>query len=225
MKHAQPLERQRAIEIIQQLRVATKNMVKPAAELITQEYGRNPYLVLVSCILSLRTKDSVSWPASRRLFSYAQNPEEMLRLPQDEIAKIIYPCGFYRQKAKSILSLSADLRDRFESTVPRSKEELMTLHGVGPKTANLVLSEGFEIPALCVDVHVHRISNRLGIIKTKTPLETEQALMALLPSEYWREFNALLVMWGQNICVPQSPWCSKCPVRSLCDRVGVTKSR
>lgn len=225
MKHPQLLEQQRAIEIIQKLRVATKNMVKPAAELITQEYGRNPYLILVSCILSLRTKDSVSWPASRRLFSYAQTPESMIQLTCEQIAKVIYPCGFYRQKAKNIILLSQDLIERFDSQVPADKEDLMTLQGVGPKTVNLVLAEGFGIPALCVDTHVHRISNRLGIVKTKTPQETETALKSLLPPEYWREFNGLLVMWGQNICVPQSPWCSKCPIRPLCDRVGVIKSR
>lgn len=225
MKHAQLLEQQRAIKIIETLREVTKNMVRPAADLITQEYGQNPYLVLVSCILSLRTKDSVSWPASRRLFSCAHTPEAMVQLSQENIAQQIYPCGFYRQKAKTILTLSATLLSRFNGHVPQTKEELMSFKGVGPKTANLVLAEGFGIPALCVDVHVHRISNRLGIIKTKTPQETEQALMALLPPEYWREFNGLLVMWGQNVCVPQSPKCSQCAVRPLCDRVGVVRSR
>lgn len=225
MKHTQQTQQQRAIEIIQRLRVATKNMVKPAAELLVQEYGRDPYLVLVSCILSLRTKDSVSWPASRRLFSYAKSPEAMLQLEPDEIEKIIYPCGFYRQKAHTILAISADIIDRFHGVVPSTKETLMTLQGVGPKTANLVLAEGFQIPALCVDVHVHRIANRLGIIQTQTPEETENALMKLLPSEHWRECNALLVMWGQNVCVPQSPWCSKCPIKLLCNRIGVYKSR
>lgn len=225
MKHMRLPEQQRAIEIIERLRVATKNMVLPAADLITQEYGQDPYLVLVSCILSLRTKDSVSWPASRRLFAYATSPYIMVTLSLATIEQAIYPSGFYRQKAKTILAISTDLIERFEGKVPSSKEELMTLHGVGLKTANLVLAEGFNIPALCVDVHVHRISNRLGLVATRTPEETEAALCDLLPKEYWREFNKLLVMWGQNVCVPQSPRCSACPVALVCKRIGVTRSR
>jgi endonuclease-3 len=225
MKHMRLPEQQRAIAIIERLRLATKNMVLPAADLITNEYGKDPYLVLVSCILSLRTKDSVSWPASRRLFTYAKTPYTMVNLSQATIQQAIYPSGFYRQKAKTILDISADLISRFGGTVPSTKEELMSFKGVGLKTANLVLAEGFDIPALCVDVHVHRISNRLGFVATRTPEETEAALRELLPKEYWREFNKLLVMWGQNICLPQSPRCSSCSVAPLCNRVGVVLSR
>lgn len=225
MKHMRLPEQQRAIAIIERLRVATKNMVLPAADLITNEYGKDPYLVLVSCILSLRTKDNVSWPASRRLFTCAQSPYTMVNLSQATIEQAIYPSGFYRQKAKTILDISADLISRFGGAVPSTKEELMSFKGVGLKTANLVLAEGFDIPALCVDVHVHRISNRLGLVATRTPEETEVALRELLPKKYWREFNKLLVMWGQNICVPQSPRCSICPVAPLCKRVGVVRSR
>jgi endonuclease-3 len=225
MKHAQAVEQQRAVVIIQKLREATKNMVQPAAQLVVGEYGRDPYLVLVSCILSLRTKDNVSWPASRRLFAYAKTPSQMLALSAQVIQKLIYPCGFYRQKAATILSLSADLIERFDGIVPSDFDQLMSIKGVGPKTANLVRGKGFGIPALCVDVHVHRISNRLGLIATTTVAETLQALQEVIPQEYWIEYNELIVMWGQNICVPISPRCSICPIRPWCDQVGVTRSR
>jgi endonuclease-3 len=225
MKHTQAVEQQRAVVIIQKLREATKNMVLPAGQQVVNEYGRDPYLVLVSCILSLRTKDNVSWPASRRLFAYAKTPSQMLALSVESIQKLIYPCGFYRQKAVTILELSADLIKRFDGNVPSNFDHLMSIKGVGPKTANLVRGTGFGIPALCVDVHVHRISNRLGLIATKTVEETQQALKEVIPQEYWIEYNELLVMWGQNICVPISPWCSRCPIRPLCERVGVKRSR
>jgi len=217
--------RNRAIQIVKRLRIATQKMEKPAATQIVEQYGRNPYLVLISCILSLRTKDTVSLPASLRLFAQAKTPQEMLKLPLDTIEKLIYPSGFYRNKAKQILQISKDILDEFNGKVPNTLDELLSFKGVGLKTANLVLAEGFGIPAICVDVHVHRISNRLGLIKTKTPQETEQALKKILPSEYWAEWNKLLVMWGQNICVPISPFCSKCAIADLCPRVGVKKSR
>lgn len=216
---------ERAAQIIKILKETTKNMVPPAANTIVEQYGRDPYLVLVSCILSLRTRDTVSLSASLRLFQQAKTPQEMIALPLKAVEEIIYPVGFYKNKARQIIEISHVLLEDFAGTVPGTFDQLMSLRGVGPKTANLVLAQGFGKPAICVDTHVHRISNRLGLIKTKTPVETEAALKKLLPEKYWSEYNQLLVMWGQNICVPISPFCSKCPVFDLCARAGVTKSR
>lgn len=215
----------RAIKIIKILRIATKDMLQPASSSIVQKYGRDPYLVLISCLLSLRTKDTTSLPASIRLFEHARTPEQMLALPITQIEKLIYPCGFYHRKALLLHSVSQQLLDQFGGKVPHNEEELLTLKGVGRKTANLVLGVAFNIPAICVDTHVHRVSNRLGLVKTKTTEETERELKQLLPEEYWIEYNHLMVMWGQNICVPISPFCSKCAVVNVCPQVGVIKHR
>jgi endonuclease-3 len=217
--------RARAIQIIKRLQVVTSKMEAPAATQIVDQFGQSPYLILISCILSLRTKDTVSLPASLRLFKHAQTPQTMLKVPLHTIEELIYPTGFYRTKAKNIHAISKTIIEKFDSRVPSTQKELMSLQGVGLKTANLVLAEGFGIPAICVDTHVHRISNRLGLIKTKTVEQTEQALQKILPKEYWSQWNKLLVIWGQNICVPISPFCSKCPIADLCPRVGVEKSR
>ncbi len=217
--------KKRAISIIEILQAATKGMVKPASTSITQLYGRNPFLILVSCILSLRTKDSVSLPASQRLFEHAQTPQALLLLSPATIEKLIYPTCFYRRKSIQILKICTILIAKHNGQVPNTPEELMTLPGVGPKTTSLTLSEGFGIPAICVDTHVHRISNRLGLVATKTPEQTEDALKKLLPQEYWSEYNKLMVMWGQNICVPISPKCSKCPLLPLCPQIGLTRHR
>lgn len=200
-------------------------MIEPAATSIVKQYGKNPFLVLISCILSLRTKDSVSLPASIRLFEHAQTPKDILALPASTIEQLIYPVGFYRQKTKQIHALCTMLLKQFDGIVPNTEAELLSLPGVGRKTTNLVLSVGFGIPAICVDTHVHRISNRLGIINTSTPEETETALKELLPRTYWSEYNSLMVMWGQNICVPISPFCSKCPLFGVCERRGVKSYR
>ena len=225
MAKEQDIQKNRAITIIELMRIATKEMVEPAATTITTQYGRNPFLVLVSCILSLRTKDTVSLPASQRLFAHAQTPQALLLLAPHTIEQLIYPTGFYRQKTKQLLALCAILIQKYHSAVPNTPEELMSLPGVGPKTTSLVLSEGFCIPAICVDTHVHRISNRLGLVSTKSPAQTEDALKILLPKKYWSEFNKLMVMWGQNICTPVSPRCSICPLRPLCPQIGVTTHR
>lgn len=225
MAREQDNSKKRAITIIEILRTATKGMIKPAATAITKQYGRNPFLVLVSCILSLRTRDSVSLPASQRLFEYAQTPQALLLLSPLTVEKLIYPTGFYRQKTKQILKLCTILLEKYHGKVPNTHEELIMLPGVGPKTANLVRAEGFGIPAICVDTHVHRISNRLGLVKTKTPEQTEEALKLLLPQKYWSEYNKLMVMWGQNICVPISPKCSICPLLPHCPQAGVILHR
>ena len=168
--------------------------------------------MLISCLLSLRTRDETTLPACERLFARADTMQGMLKIPVGEIQKLIYPVGFYKTKALRIHDICNDLIHRFGAKVPDDLDLLLTLKGVGRKTANLVLTEGFGKPGICVDTHVHRISNRLGYIKTKTPEETEFALRKKLPPEYWIEYNALLVTWGQNVCKPISPICSTCPV-------------
>ena len=185
----------------------------------------DPFRVLIACILSLRTQDTTTGPAAARLFAVASTPETMRRLPAARIAKLIYPVGFYRTKARVILGICRDLLERFGGRVPDTIDDLLTLNGVGRKTANLVVTMGFGKPGICVDTHVHRISNRLGYVRTRTPEETEMALRARLPRRFWIGYNDLLVAFGQNVCAPISPKCSTCPVRAICRRVGVTSFR
>jgi len=197
----------------------------PTALAALAERDRDPFRVLIACILSLRTQDTTTGPASDRLFAVAATPEAMLKLPARRIAQLIYPVGFYRTKARVILGICRDLLERFGGRVPDTIDELLTLNGVGRKTANLVVTMGYGKPGICVDTHVHRISNRLGYVKTRNPEETEMALRGKLPRRYWIGYNDLLVSFGQNICVPISPRCSVCPVATLCRRVGVTTKR
>jgi endonuclease-3 len=187
------------------------------------EWG--PYQILIATILSLRTKDTLTAQVAPRLFALADNPTAMLRHAPEQIEKVIYPVGFYRNKAKNIVAISQKLIDDYNGQVPDDLDELLKLPGVGRKTANLVITVGYSKPGICVDIHVHRISNRWGYIHTKNPEQTEFALREKLPQEYWIEYNGLLVSMGQNLCAPTSPWCSKCPVIQFCDRVGVTRSR
>ena len=207
------------------LRAATKGMLPPAATLITQKYGKNPFLTLIGCILSLRTRDTVSFPIACQLFELAKKPQEMVNVPLATIEKTIHSVNFYKNKSRSIKQIAEILLAKYHGKVPNNVDELMSLPGVGLKTAHLVLAEAFDIPAICVDTHVHRITNRLGWISTKTVEETEQALRELLPKKHWIEVNKLLVMWGQNICIPLIPKCSICPIRPWCARVGVIKSQ
>jgi len=186
---------------------------------------RDPFRVLIACLLSLRTKDETTGPAAARLFALADTPEAMRRLPAKRIERAIFPVGFYRTKARVLLGVCRDLLERFGGQVPDDIDRLLTLKGVGRKTANLVVTQGFNKPGICVDIHVHRISNRLGYVKTKNPTETETALRKRLPRRYWIGYNDLLVSFGQNICHPVSPQCSECPVRPRCARVGVTRWR
>ncbi len=187
--------------------------------------SKNPYKVLISCILSLRTKDKTTIEASKRLFNLATSAQDMIKLPAKRIAGVIYPVGFYRNKARAIIDLSNKIRDNFNGNVPCRMEDLLSLKGVGRKTANLVLGLGFNIPAICVDTHVHRITNRLGWVKTKTPEQTEIKLMKVFPESTWIDLNTVLVAFGQNICVPVSPFCSNCSVGKFCKKSGVTRSR
>lgn len=186
---------------------------------------RDPYKVLIAAILSGRTKDETTRDASNRLFAIAAAPDEMLKLGEDTIAKTIYPVGFYKNKAKSILDVSRTIIEKYNGNVPDEIDELLKLNGVGRKTANLVVTLGYNKPGICVDIHVHRVSNRLGYVKTKTPKETEFALRKKLPEKYWIRFNDLLVSFGQNLCRPVSPLCSQCPLYDYCGRVGVDHSR
>jgi len=189
----------------------------------TQE--RDPFKTLIGCILSLRTKDQTTAAASRRLFAIATTPQEMVRIPLAKLQRTIFPVGFYRIKARVIRQISADLLAKFGAVVPDKIEDLLTLKGVGRKTANLVVTEAFRKPGICVDTHVHRISNRWGLLKTSSPDKTEMALREKLPQRYWLEYNPLLVAFGQTICSPVSPRCSQCPVESRCPRIGVERSR
>ncbi|MBM4138263.1 MAG: endonuclease III [Nitrospira sp.] len=198
---------------------------EPVIGVIARESNRNPFLILISCLLSLRTKDKTTNEASHRLFALARTPKTMLKLSIKKIERAIYPVGFYRTKAKSIHQICRRLLDVYGGTVPDSIGELVTLPGVGRKTANLVVTVGYGKPGICVDIHVHRISNRWGYIKTKTPEESEQALRDRLPTRYWITFNDLLVPYGQHLCQPVSPFCSQCKLTDYCDRVGITKSR
>jgi endonuclease-3 len=198
---------------------------EPVVGVVARESNRDPFRILISCLLSLRTKDKTTGEASARLFALAHRPATMLALPLQKIERAIYPVGFYRTKAKSIHAICRRLLDVYGGTVPDSIDELVTLSGVGRKTANLVVTVGYGKPGICVDIHVHRISNRWGYVKTKTPGETEQALRRKLPTRHWMTFNDLLVPYGQNICQPVSPFCSKCKLIEYCDRVGVKKSR
>ncbi len=187
--------------------------------------GATPFEVLVSTILSLRTKDEVTSEAAVRLFKKAHTPEALLALGEKRIAELIYPVGFYPTKAQRLMAISRILIDEYDGQVPASMEALLALPGVGRKTANLVLVEGFKQDAICVDTHVHRISNRIGYVQTKTPEQTEMALRKKLPRKHWIVYNELLVAFGQVLCRPVSPFCSRCPVSVMCPRIGVTKSR
>lgn len=187
--------------------------------------GTTPFRVLAATILSLRTQDRTTAQVTPRLFALADTPEAMLRLTPEQIEQAIYPVGFYRVKARALLDLSQVLVDQYGGQVPDDIDSLLKLPGVGRKTANLVVTAGYGKPGICVDTHVHRITNRWGYVQTRTPEQTEMALRAKLPPEYWLEINTLLVALGQTICHPTSPRCSVCPVRAWCDRVGVTRSR
>jgi endonuclease-3 len=186
---------------------------------------RDPFRVLVACLLSLRTKDETTGPAAARLFALADTPAGLERLSTRAIERAIYPVGFYRTKARVLREISRDLLARWGGAVPDDLDALLTLKGVGRKTANLVVTQGFDKPGICVDAHVHRISNRWGYVKTRTPEETEMALRRILPRRHWIAYNDLLVAFGQNVCLPVSPRCSTCPVRAGCPRRGVTRSR
>ncbi len=180
---------------------------------------KNPYLVLIACILSLRTNDRTTYPATLRMLELAKTPQDMMKVNEEDLAHAIYPVGFYKNKAGQIIELSRLIVEKYDGKVPDSIDELCKFRGVGRKTANLVMTLGFGVPAICVDVHVHRIFNRLGYLKTKNPEETEFALREKLPVKYWIPINSLLVTHGQNVCKPIKPQCDKCPVADYCAKI------
>jgi endonuclease-3 len=210
--------------VIGRLRRTRRGWTRTALALIAEQ-DRDPFRVLVACILSLRTQDRTTGPAAARLFAAADTPAATLRLSPRAIERLIYPVGFYRTKARVILGVCRDLLERFDGRVPDDIDALLTLKGVGRKTANLVVTMGYGKPGICVDTHVHRISNRFGYIRTRDPETTEMALRARLPRRYWIGYNDLLVAFGQHVCTPISPRCSSCPVNGLCRRVGVRSAR
>lgn len=211
-------------EVMRRLRRAARGWNAPVVTLMAAQ-NRSPFHVLLGCLLSLRTKDETTAEAVARLFALGESPEALLRVPQKTLEQAIYPVGFYRTKAKRIREICQLLVERHGGQVPNRMESLLELPGVGRKTANLVLAKGYGVPAICVDTHVHRITNRWGYVQTKNPHATELALRACLPRKYWIEINDLLVAFGQTICKPVSPLCSRCPIREFCGRRGVLRSR
>lgn len=212
------------VRVLSILKKASREWNAPIVTLVAQR-SQDPYQILISTLLSLRTKDETTTKASQRLFEKAKTPEEMVKLPTKEIATAIYPVGFYKRKAETILKVSHILISKYKGQVPDTLEELLALPGVGRKTANLVLTLGYGKPGICVDTHVHRITNRLGYVVTKTPEQTEMELRKKLPKKWWIEVNDILVAFGQTLCKPVSPWCTQCPVKSYCEKRGVTRFR
>ncbi len=210
--------------IIETLRRVAENVETPTV--FDYSYREStPFQILISTIISLRTRDPVTFTSSERLFARAPDPLSVSLIDTSEIAQLIYPAGFYKRKAENIKHIAGILLDKHEGLVPKNIEDLLELPGVGRKTANLTLGLSYGIPALCVDTHVHRIPNRKGWVETKTPEKTEFALVKILPERYWIEINELLVAFGQTICTPVSPKCSECPFKDDCPRIGVEKSR
>lgn len=201
------------VELLKQAKQPKSDFVK------LMDSFNDPYLVLIACILSLRTNDKTTYPATLRMLKLGKTPKDFANCDVKELEKAIYPVGFYTNKAKQIIELSKILVEKYNSKVPKSIDELCKFNGVGRKTANLTISRGFNEPAICVDVHVHRIFNRIGYIKTKTPEETEFALREKLPIKYWIDINTLLVTHGQNICKPIKPKCEECPIKELCKKL------
>lgn len=210
------------------LRVVKKSIQKwpvPFMERLAAETRSHSFKILIACILSLRTRDETAAQASERLFVISDSPVSMADLDLNKIEKTIFPVGFYRTKAKQIRAMSKQICEEFQGTVPHDIEALLKLPGVGRKTANLVRTVGYNKSGICVDIHVHRICNRLGYVATKNPDETEVALRQKLPKKYWKTFNSLLVSFGQNQCTSTSPRCNSCPIRPYCSRLGVLSVR
>jgi endonuclease III len=210
-------------EVVKELKKAVKDFRTPIVTVIAKI--NDPFAVLISCIISLRTRDDVTETASARLFALAKSPAELLKLSDAQIVKAIYPTAFFRNKAKSMKEMCKVLVNEYSGKVPDKLEELLKLKGVGRKTANLTLTLGYNKPGICVDIHVHRICNRLGYVKTKSPDETEMVLREILPKRFWKGFNDLLVSFGQNLCKPVSPFCGSCPILYTCPKIGVTRHR
>jgi endonuclease-3 len=211
-----------------EMMLTLKNYLKeevPVVTRISMSKEGSPFFVLVSTLLSLRTKDETTEKAMDRLTKRIQTPGDIIDLPTDELEKIIYPVGFYRNKARILKNVSQIILEKYDGKVPDGLDELLTIKGVGRKTANLVITEAYGKPGICVDTHVHRISNRLGIVSTKNPHDTEDILRKVLPKKYWITYNTLLVAFGRKTCQPVSPRCSQCPLTHICKKIGVTRHR
>ena len=201
------------------LRKETKKLESPLIRNFTKEFGHTPFVALIGCLLSLRAKDTQTIHVCKNLFKIAKTPQQILAIPSEELENIIRPIGLYKNKAKTIKNVSKIILDKYEEKVPRTEKELLSIKGVGQKTANLILGLVFKKPKICVDTHVHRISNRIGIIKTKKVEKTEKELEKKIPKKYWIEWNSLLVIWGQNVCTPRNPQCSRCALGNICKHV------
>ena len=210
-------------KVLSRLRKSVFSFRTPSLSVIAQK--NDPFTVLVSCIISLRTRDEVTELASACLFKLAENPAQLIKLSNAKIEKAIYPAAFFRNKTQTLKELCKVLVNNYNGRVPDKLEELLKLKGVGRKTANLTLILGHDKHGICVDTHVHRISNRWGYVKTKSPDETEMVLRQKLPRRFWKGYNDLLVTFGQNICKPVSPYCISCAITDICPKVGVTKRR
>lgn len=209
------INRRNVGRILEMLKEHMKRLSNPAVERV----GRSdPFRVLISAVISARTKDNVTREAARRLFEVAKNPYDLLKLGESRISELIYPAGFYRNKAKSLIELSRTLIDSFGGKVPDDMNDLLSLRGVGRKVANLVMVLGFDKYGICVDTHVHRITNRWGFLETSTPFETEMMLRKILPKKYWKQINRVLVTFGKNICKPIGPLCGECPIEKYCEK-------
>ncbi len=207
------------------MQILAKKYPRSTTTLNSMRGNSTPFEILISCLLSLRTRDEVTDVVSRDLFKVARTPEKILKLPDKKLKKIIFKTGHFNKKAEILKSVSKELIKKFDSKIPNSYNELISIKGVGPKTANIVLAFAFGKLVLPIDIHCHRIPNRLGWIKTKTPEKTEKELEKILPKKYWRDFNSAFVQFGRETCLPVSPWCSRCPVAKFCERVGVGRSR
>ena len=206
------------LKLVTLLEKETKKETPPLIDLLISKYGKDPFLILIATLLSLRSRDIVTWLVVQDLLKVIKTAEQLVNLDRVVLERIIFRTGFYRQKAATLQYVSEQIISRFDGAVPSDKSLLISIRGVGAKTANLVLGMAFDTPAICVDVHVHRISNRLGLIQTKTVEETEKTLEQLLPKQLWISWNNWLVIWGQNTCLPRNPKCSQCPLRSNCDQ-------
>ncbi|MBN2111977.1 endonuclease III [Candidatus Woesearchaeota archaeon] len=212
------------VKVLEILMKEATGLPMPSVSKIQQEL-EDPFKVLVSCLLSLRTKDTISYPVSHNLFNAAGTPKKIAEMPLSKLKKIIKPVNYYKTKAERIKQISKQISEDYKNKVPNHFDELMKFKGVGRKTANIVVTYGFGGSTIAVDTHVHRISNRLGWVKTKTPEKTEFALKKIVPEKYWYWVNESLVTHGQNICTPISPFCSKCPVEKYCPKIEVKTSR
>lgn len=197
----------------------------PVITRLSRDMKKDPFIILVGTLLSLRTKDETTEKVMRELMPLIKGPQDLIDIPPGELQKLIYPVGFYRNKAKVLKEVAAEILNAHGGRVPDTIEELVAIRGIGRKTANLVVTEGYGKPGICVDTHVHRISNRLGIVSTKTPHQTEDGLRKTLPRKYWITYNSLLVTFGKRICTPLSPKCSECPLSGFCEKNGVTRNR